>query len=191
MKIYFSAAIAQKDKFGSAYEEIVEALESLGHTVYQDTTLVSLHEAINKTAQQRIAYYRQVLQWITQADVVVLEVSFPSTLHIGHEVSLALKKAKPVVALYQKGYEPSFFLGLTDERVFWEQYRPGQVKRILEQALADAVHSMESKYNFFMRPPQLSYLTKKARNLKMPRASYLRKLIEADMENNFQWHSEP
>lgn len=184
MKIYFSAAIAQKHKFGEAHEQIVKSLEELGHKVFQDTTVVSLSDAINKSDEERVAYYRQVLDWISQSDVVVLEVSFPSTLHIGHEVSLALEKGRPVVALYQTGYEPSFFLGLQHSKVFWEEYHPRYLKRILEQALEDAALSRETRYNFFISPEHLQHLTVRARKENIRRAVYLRQLIEADMKLN-------
>lgn len=187
MKIYFSAAIAQKHKFGEAHEQIVKTLEELGHTVLQDTTLVSLSDAINKSDQERVSYYKQVLQWISQADLVVLEVSFPSTLHIGHEVSLALEKGRPVIALYQTGYEPSFFLGLQHSKVFWEEYHPRYLKRILSQSIEDAALSRETRYNFFMAPHHLQHLTIKARRNKTRRAVYMRDLIKKDMTRHPNW----
>ena len=35
---------------------------------------------------------------ISKADIVVVEISFPSTVNVGHELSLAMEKGKPVVA---------------------------------------------------------------------------------------------
>jgi len=184
MKIYFSAAIVQKEQFGPAYEEIVAALTELGHTVFQDTTTVSLQDAITKSDDDRVAYYKQVVQWISQSDVVVLEVSFPSTLHIGHEISLALEKGKPVVALYQRGFEPSFFLGKEDDRLFWSDYQPGDLKKSLAFLLDSAVDLSDTRFNFFISPRHIAYLDWIVQHKKIPRSVYLRQLIEADREVN-------
>lgn len=184
MKVYFSAAIAQKDRFGKYYEEIVDELKRLGHTVYQDTTEVTLEEAVSKSDTQRIDYYKQVLDWIAKADLVVLEVSFPSTLHIGHEVSLALEKGKPVVALYYKGFEPSFFLGKAEDRLLWVEYDDENVRKELMYAIETASEQQDTRFNFFISPRIAGYLDWVAKNKRIPRAVYLRRLIEEDMQQN-------
>ncbi len=184
MKVYFSAAIAQKEKFGKAYEEIVATIKELGHEVYQDTTEVSLEEAINKSDDERVDYYKKVLKWIAKADMVVFEVSFPSTLHIGHEISLALDKGKPVIALYQKGFEPSFFLGKEDDKLFWSIYEPGNLKKDIKFLLETASQSSDTRFNFFISPKQVQFLDWVAQSKRIPRSVYLRQLIEDDRKQN-------
>lgn len=184
MKIYFSAAIYQQKQFGANYKRIVDQVKKLGHTVNQDTTETSLEDALNKTDDQRIKYYKQVLNWIASADVVVLEVSFPSTLHIGHEITLALDKGKPVVALYKKGFEPSFFLGLEHEKLLWVEYTDDNLEKSLSDALDFAVQTSDVRFNFFISPQIGVYLDWVSKNKRIPRAVYLRRLIEDDMKNN-------
>lgn len=182
MKIYFSAAIAQKDEYGVFYKRIVKHLEKDNHLVYQDTTVVSMDEAVNKSDEQRANYYRQVIRWISRCDVVVLEVSFPSTLHIGHEISLALQKNKPVIALYYHGNEPSFFLGLQDDKVFWSDYSNFDLEQILEEGLLYARSQLETRFNLYLSPKHMQHLTKVTQTYKMPRSAYIRKLIDEDMK---------
>jgi hypothetical protein len=184
MNIYFSAAIYQKGQFGEAYKRIVETLVSAGHVVFQDTTTTTLGEALEKDDSQRIEYYRKVLKWIAKSEVVVLEVSFPSTLHIGHEISLALEKGKPVVGLYQKGFEPSFFLGLEDEKLVWVEYELDKLKNEIENALELATEKMDTRFNFFISPKHQRYLDWVSKHKKVPRAVFLRRLIEEDMQKN-------
>lgn len=190
MKIYFSAAIYQEDKFGTMYKKIVDQLKKLGHEVMQDTTETSLEQAVNKNDDQRVKYYKQVLSWIAKSDVVVLEVSFPSTLHIGHEITLAIDKGKPVVALYKKGYEPSFFLGLEHEKLLWVEYSDDDIERVIKDSLDFAVQQSDVRFNFFISPQIGSYLDWISKNKRIPRAVYLRRLIENDMKENKEYSEE-
>lgn len=191
MKVYFSAAIYQEKQFGDSYKTIVDRLKKLGHEVMQDTTETSLNDAINKNDDERVKYYKKVLGWIAKADVVVLEVSFPSTLHIGHEITLALDKGKPVVALYKKGYEPSFFLGLEHEKLLWAEYTENDLTRVVDESIEFAEQRSDVRFNFFISPEIGTYLDWVSKNKRIPRAVYLRKLIESDMRENKEYsHSE-
>lgn len=187
MKIYFSAAIYQEKQFGEVYKRIVDQLKKLGHTVNQDTTDTSLDEALNKTDEQRVKYYKQVLGWIASSDVVVLEVSFPSTLHIGHEITIALDKGKPVVALYKKGHEPSFFLGLEHDKLLWVEYTESDLEKTLTDSLEFAMQQSDVRFNFFISPQIGTYLDWVSQKRRLPRAVYLRRLIEEDMKSNKEY----
>jgi len=133
IKAYFTAAIAQKEEYGKYYKNIVQSFSKAGYEIFEDTTKVSLDEAINKTDTQRTEYYQTVMNWIEACDVLICEVSFPSTLHIGHELTVALQKNKLVIAFYKKGKEPSFFLGLKDRRLVWIEYSDGNILEITEK----------------------------------------------------------
>ena len=189
MKVYFSAAIVQKEVFGKTYGKIVKLLKDEGHDLFQDTTEVSLQEVMNKSDDQRVRYYKKVLKWIAKADVVVLETSFPSTLHIGHEISLASQKGKPVVALYMKGHEPSFFLGREDEKLFWVEYEEDNVIDELKYALKLASEAMDTRFNFFISPKIANFLDWVSKTKRLPRAVYLRNLIQDKMEADKEYQS--
>ncbi len=181
MKIYFSAALAQKKQFGKQYQQIVTYLEAQGHQVLQDTTTTSLKTAVKKSDKERVAYYSQVVKWIKTADLVVVEVSFPSTLHIGHEISLALEQSKPVIALFHQNYEPSFFLGLSHELINWQPYDASCLDTVLERGLRFATHHLLVRYNVSLPARMYHHLEKCATKYRMPKSFYLRQLIEQDM----------
>jgi hypothetical protein len=180
MKIYFSGALTQKKQFGVYYKQIVAFLEKLGHEVFQDTTHTSFNNAVKKNEQERFVYYQQVLKWIKQADAVFLEVSFPSTLHIGHEVSLGIDQAKPVVALYHKGFEPSFFLGLDHDLVLWCDYCPHSLSSVLQRGVRFVQEKTQIRFNLTLSYTQYRYLQKVTQSTAMTKAAYIRKLIEND-----------
>ena len=178
MTFYFSAALTQKKQFGKYYQCIVQYLESQGHRVLQDTTKTTFKQAVEKTDYERFSYYQQVITWIKKADAVILEVSFPSTLHIGHEVSLAIDQGKPVVALYQFSAEPSFFLGLDHQLVHWQAYREKTIIQSLQRGLRFVQDYAYIRYNFSMSVQQYRYLDVCAQSRRMSKAAFIRSLID-------------
>jgi hypothetical protein len=187
--VYFSAAIYHKPTMEVEYRDIVETLKSLGHTVHQDTLDVTLDEAINKSATQRQLYYQKVLRWMYQADFVVLEVSFPSTLHIGHELSLALERSKPVIAMYTTDAEPSFFLGLHDERIFWTAYQPGNARIPLKRAIAQAKALTRTKLNLDLPSRDIHYLNWMSEHDGSSKTAIIRRLIEQSRKVNTEYRT--
>jgi hypothetical protein len=184
MKVYFSGALYQKDKFIENYNTIVSTLNKLGCSVFEDTTKVTLKEAVDKTDQQRVDYYKQVIKWIDKCDLVVVEASFPSTLSIGHEISLAIEKGKPVVVLYEDQKEPTFMLGLQNDKLVWVKYEKGNLNKLLADAIEDAKKKSDVRFNFFVSPKILSYLDWVAKKRMIPRSVFLRDLIEKEMRKD-------
>lgn len=183
MKIYFSAALTQKKKFGVFYNTIVSELERHGHTVFQDTTTTRFREAVEKNQFQRFAYYNQVVSWIDKADAVFLETSFPSTLHIGHEVSLALEHTKPTVALYYESHEPSFFLGKEDSLLFWLKYTKTTIIDCIKKGLFFAQQKKMVRYNCNLPLKHYAHLQRCSKHSDIAKSEYMRYLIEKDMKS--------
>lgn len=182
MKAYFSAALFQKDTFGEYYKRIVDHLEKLEYQVFEDTTKVTLDDAVNKSDSERISYYKNVIKWIDRSDVVVVEASFPSTLSIGHEISVAVDKNKPVIVMYMKGRDPSFMLGLQSDKILWVKYSKDDLEKQLENALGEAKDKSDVRFNFFVSPKILNYLDWVAQKRMIPRSVFLRNLIEREMK---------
>lgn len=181
MTVYFSGALVQKKQFGKYYKQIVSYLEAKEYKVVQDTTTTSLHTALRKSDQERIQYYKQVVQWIRRADVVVVEISFPSTLHIGHEISLAIEHSKPVVALFYENCEPTFLLGIDHELISWCKYTAVNLCKSLEFGLKCAKEQVLIRYNLTLPARHYKHVDTCAQKYRIPKSSYIRKLIEDDM----------
>jgi len=184
MRVYFSGAIYQKEKFLNSYKRIVGTLEKEEYEVFEDTTKVSLEEAVNKTDEQRVDYYKRVLKWIDKCDLVVIEASFPSTLSIGHEIAISLEKGKSVVIMYQEGFEPAFLLGLKHEKVEWVKYNPNNLEGVLASALKKVKKNIDVRFNFFVSPKILAYLDWVAEKRMIPRSVFLRNLIEKEIRKD-------
>jgi len=183
MKIYFTAAISQLDQFGAQYATIIKTLEKEGHVVQSEQiTKKSMDMLRVQSDEDRVKYYRQALRWLTQADVVVVEGSFPSTLNIGHEITLALGKGKPVIVFYKKGRNSFFLDGLNSERLFLAEYSDENLAEIVRESLEYAKDQADTRFNFFITPSLSHYLDWISNYKKVPRSVYLRRLIEEDRE---------
>ncbi len=190
MKIYFSAAIYAKDKYGKYYEQITKTLESLGHSVQHDqiTGVVTLEELKGRPQDKTNEYYKKVLRWMNAADIVVFEASFPSSLNIGHEITLALDKGKPVVVFYKKGFDSIFLNGLHSDKLFLVEYDDGNVAETVKDSIDYAKDQSDTRFNFFLPPSLMSYMDWISEKRKVPRSVYLRELIERDRERNREYN---
>ena len=188
MKVYFSGSVYYRDDFIGVYEEIVGVLRQMGANVLEHTNKISADQYSSQDDNNRVENYRQVVRWVDQCDLAVVEASFPSTLHMSHEISLLLEKGKPVVALYQKGKEPGMFRAIKDDKIVWVEY--GGIKDIgvvLKKAIEVARKSADVRFNFFVSPKILSYLDWVAKNRMVPRAVFLRELIEREMRKDREY----
>lgn len=184
MKVYFVASIRGKSRYLENYKKIIEALKKLGVEVICEDVLTSTEELISSlTDERRIKHYRNVLKWINSADLVIAETSFPS-LGVGFEISLALEKSKPVIVFYTEEYVPHFIKGVESERLFLVKYDLYNLERTVADAIDDAKDQSDVRFNFFVSPQIVRYLDWISKKRKMPRAVYLRRLIEQDIEKN-------
>jgi len=191
MKIYFTAAIIYKKKLGSVYLKIVDILEKAGHQVISEHILKeSIPHILSQNDAESVKYYKKCLKNISSADLAVVEASFPSTIHIGHEISIALERGKAVVLLYEKGKMPFFLEGLKSEKLFLVEYTQESLTKDLKAALKDAKNQQDVRFNFFITPRILTYLDWISKKKRIPRAVYLRSMIEKDMRKNKEYHKE-
>ncbi len=185
MKIYFSAAILYKKNKEDTYRKIISILKKNNYQVLSYGVLDKEIDVILKqTDKQRIEFYNSVIKWINECDLMITEASFPSTIHIGHEISLAIEKNKPVIALHEKGKEPFFLKGINTDKLFLVEYDLDNLEREIKQGIDYAKDQMDTRFNFFISPKIGNYLDWIAKKKKTPRAVYLRKLIEENMEEN-------
>jgi len=189
MKIYFVASIRGKSKYLENYKKIIKILKDLGIDVFCQDVLETTEEVVSTLSDERkIKHYKDVLKWINVADLVVAEVSYPS-INVGHEVSVALEKGKPVIVLYTQDNEPHLLQGLISDKILTIKYSLRELKETLEDALESAKDQMDVRFNFFVPPRIIAYLDWIAKNKKLPRAVFLRRLIEEHMKRNKEYKS--
>jgi hypothetical protein len=185
MNIYFTASISQREIYGDYYNKIINQLTKLGHKVIHEHITEHTPETISKVSKEgRIKYYKQVQKWISNADLVVAELSSPSTLNVGHEVSMALEKNKPVIGLFLQGRESAFLEGNKSDKFIYQEYTPQTLVNALREGLEYVQGNSDTRFNFIVPHKILEYLDWVALHKNLPRSVYLRNLIENDMRKN-------
>lgn len=182
MKVVFVASHTQRKDLGKYYDRVVKLLEDKGMEVSSGSLFDEKLE--KEVGIDKEKWYKQSIKEVQKADLVVVEISYPSTANVGHELTYALEIGKPVIAIYHKDREPIFLRGREDEKLLLFEYAENDLENVLEAALEYATDIQDVRFNFFISPAIGRYLDWVSKNKRIPRAVYLRKLIEEDMRNN-------
>lgn len=184
MKIYFTTSLTGKKYYEENYKKIVNYLKELNCKIAYEQVFTSSKEKISQeTREERLVYHKLLNKNLNWCDVVVSEVSYPSTA-TGYEICLALRQGKPVLALYveQKGDFPPILKALREQEATIASYNLDNLKDILKDYL-DFVKTevINKRFTLLLSPKIIKLLDKGAKHQKIPRSVYIRKLIEKDM----------
>ncbi|PIS09083.1 hypothetical protein COT75_03400 [Candidatus Beckwithbacteria bacterium CG10_big_fil_rev_8_21_14_0_10_34_10] len=184
MKIFFVASIYGREKNKINYEGIVNILKKTGNKVEADHVLKTRKEKLAALDNEgKVDFHKKVIDGVKASDVVVSEISTPS-MSVGYLISLALDCNKPTVVLYSGEKEPHILSTIEkSEKLLVLKYRGiDDLKDSLTDLVDDASDQMDVRFNFFISPKIGAYLDWISKQKKLPRAVYLRRLIEEDMK---------
>ncbi len=186
MKVFFSGSRNFKAEYENVYSQIRSILKGSGFDVIDNTIVRIPKEATSIPDKEKHEIYVNLVKSLDKADFSVFEASYPSTLHIGHEITLAIDGGKPVIVLYsdKPGFEPMLFKGLSADKVIWVSYNENNLEKLLTEAIEKAKQNSDVRFNFFVSPKILSYLDFVAQKRMIPRSVFLRDLIEKEMKKD-------
>jgi len=181
MRAYFTASIAGKKHYLDNYLKIIELLKKHGVQVTSDHIINTEETAINlETKEQRLKFQKKLESWVDEADFMVVESTFPS-ISVGYEISLAVHKGKPVLALFSQGDPPSLIFNNEEEKIVCEKYSDKDLEEIVTDFLNYVQGGSDTRFTFFVSSEIASYLSKMAKKMKVPKSVYLRYLIQQDI----------
>jgi len=188
MRVYFSGALfthTQGD-FRPRYKKIVNFLKNSGYEVMEDTTVTPYSKFLEMEEDEIKNNYKNVQRWVEKCDFAVFEASFPSTLSIDHEISLALGKGKHVIVMYLEDKSPKFLLSYKNNLITWVKYRDNEKESDIDMVLTEALESVKSKvnmrFNLFIPRSLMAYLDWVAKDTGVNRSEYIRMLIEKEVK---------
>lgn len=192
MKVTFVASHSQSSDLGEYYERIKKVLEERGYTVYAGTLFAKQDKSREYLDNQkkREEWYKDSIAKVRESDVVVVETSYPSTANVGHELTYALDLGKPVIALYKSGRDPFFLRGRVDDKLTILPYTTYDLEQVLANAFDYALSTQDVRFNFFISPQIGRYLDWVSQKKRIPRAVFLRKLIEQEMQKDSHYKDE-
>ncbi|KKS47881.1 hypothetical protein A3J20_03470 [Candidatus Gottesmanbacteria bacterium RIFCSPLOWO2_02_FULL_42_29] len=184
MKAYFTASITGKKQYLPNYQYILDELRQHKLEVISDHIIKTEESEVNLSKREdRLKFHKQLEKWISSSNCMVAEVSFPS-ISVGYEISLGLHLGKPVLVLYNEGYPPSLLAEHKDEKLITERYSKETLPGIIGDFVEFVKGPADMRFTFFITREIAAYLDKVTVRKKVPKAVYLRKLVEEDMKKN-------
>ena len=103
LTVYFAGAISGGRGDVALYREIIAALEADGHRVLAGAVAAE-HVTSSGEALDACAIFDRDVAWIAEADIIIAEVSMPST-GVGYEIATARYRfGIPVICLYRPAH---------------------------------------------------------------------------------------
>ncbi|MCE9643137.1 MAG: nucleoside 2-deoxyribosyltransferase [Candidatus Andersenbacteria bacterium] len=103
MNIYFAASIRGGRDDQDIYRQIIETLKDFGMVLTEHFGNTGI-SSVEGTGKNHAEIYKQDMAWVTQADVIVAEVTQPS-LGVGYEIGRAEDMGKKILCLYRENTE--------------------------------------------------------------------------------------
>ena len=117
---------------------------------------------------------------IPQADLIIAEISIPST-DAGYLISESLKRQKKVLALYH-GRLKTFFPDNIYQNLVCKKYTRQTLPSIIGNFLKTSVSRKANRFNFNISSTMADFLEKRSREGNLSKSVYLRQLIEKEMK---------
>jgi len=185
MKIYFVASPRLVVKDPGLYKRIHHYLAKnnvmLNDKLIKWTDKKVLEKIYDENSKEGANVYKQAIDQVKKADVVMMEVSGHSVT-MGYLISKSLDLCKPVVVFYKKGTKILFLKGIDNPKLKLMEYDKQNIENLLDQASEEAKKEIDVRFNFFVSPKILTYLDWVAKKRMIPRSVFLRNLIEREIK---------
>jgi hypothetical protein len=190
VRIYFGSAPRVKEKYAAEIKRIYQLLEKFGFKHTSDFIVeVDPKKYYELGAEELNRLHQKTLKSIKKAEICVFEASLQD-LSVGFLINFSLDLGKTVIVLSQSKEEPSLLHHVKKEKLIFVAYTPKDLEEKLKGALERAKEQSDIRFNFFVTPQILSYLSWLSGRKRIPRAVFLRTLIEREMKKDTEYKKE-
>ena len=165
MKVCFFAPQNEENQYAPYYQIVTDTLDDYGYK-----NLVSLKKAVS---------YQKMIKLLKESDINIFDCSVSHSV-IGFQISKSLEFNKPTIALYHHDTTPEFVHTIFEEKFLTASYNKENLRTILHAILKKAQLLADKRFNFFISPSLLNFLTHMSREFGMTKSTYLRNLIIED-----------
>lgn len=195
MKVHFGSATEQLFDYLEYYQTICESIKKLGHTITRDwldeaVVVRKEHKSLNKAE-----IYDKTIQSILTSDIVIVEGSIPS-FSVGHQVSVALEKNKPVLFLTNEKFEEEdsyqcvFINGINSPLLIERKYTRKNVESIIKEFIEEHKGGPSIRFNMFLTHEVDSYLDWANFTYGINKSEYIRRIIKEYMYQHDEKYKE-
>ncbi len=185
MKVYFTASIFHREERRSDYKAILVTLRKLGikDILSEDILDIPLRNALNDSEIERKKWHTTWTKYIHDADFIVAEISYPSTINIGFEINNILERGKPVIGLYKDGKDPIFISELHSRRLIKSSYTLDNLKDVLSWAIEEVQEIINRRFTFLIPPDVNHFLENSYKDHGITASDLIRNLIRKEIIN--------
>lgn len=181
MKIFYTASYYGKEKYQKYYDMVLKVIEAtkaeLIATEKGNYKQILSDKEIKQLKKPLLIHYEAIKKGILWADAVIIEIS-NEDFQLGHEATLTIQNKKPVLCL---SIHEDFSKKINNRFFFGARYNEYNVEEIVENFINFVKkEQLSERFNLFITPSQLSYVEKKAKEEKVNKSEYIRKLIDED-----------
>jgi hypothetical protein len=190
MKVYFGSSPRVKEKYAKEINEIYGLIKKLGFKHTSDFIAEVEPKKYYELGKEELnALHQKTLNSIKKAEICVFEASLQD-LSVGFLINFSLDLGKTVIVLSQNREEPSLLHHVKEEKLIFVAYTPKDLEEKLKGAFEQAKGRNDIRFNFFVTPQILSYLNWLSGRKRIPRAVYLRSLIEREIKKDAEFKEE-
>ena len=181
MRIFFTASFYGKGKYQKEYDLVLETIKKYEKNVVSPELgnyLKSLSDKEKRAMKDLYKiHYQAIRRDIQQADAVIIEIS-NQDFQLGHEATLAVNNKKQVLCL---SIHEDMSRKIDSKYFFGAKYNHSNLDSIVKNFIERFNKgNLNSRFNMFLTPSQLTYLNTVSKDRKMNSSEYIRYLIDKD-----------
>lgn len=181
MKVFFTGSPRALKTLRAEHQAVYNAIEKNGGVNLSKLVVAADPDAFyERNHDDVIKHYDDTMSALKKADIVIAEVSTHS-MSMGYLINQALDQNKFVVALYLPDHKPFFFSGIENEKLQILEYTVETADKVIREAFEKANDMVDTRFNFYISPEIGRYLDWVSKTKKLPRAVFLRSLLEKAM----------
>jgi hypothetical protein len=187
MRIYFGSSPQVKEKHAAEIKRIYQLLEKFGFKHTSDFIVkVEPEKYFQLSVEELNLLHQKTLESIKKAEICIFEASLHD-LSVGFLINFSLDLGKIVIVLSQNQEVPFLFRQVKEGNLIFVLYSDKDLEEKLKEAVDQAKGRSDIRFNFFVTPQILAYLDWLSNRKRIPRAVYLRGLIEREMKKDSEY----
>lgn len=173
------------DELETDLRAISQTVEELGHEVVTtyDVFNIRKKDLLGFKEEEILSHYHGWQRTMKKVDLVLFEVSYPSSVNVGAGIIGSIEKGKPVICMYKTGRNPVFINEILSSRLIQTEYTTESISDSLEWAIDEAKNQIDRRFTMNISGEIDAYLNRISRDNNTSRSDYIRRLIEKEMKD--------
>lgn len=183
MKVILLASARNRHHHSTYYKLIIENINEFGYELIGGNVLsVDLEKIKNETAEERKQWYDSHIKNLTNSDMVVAEITQPTSVNVGHMLTMAKEMRKPTLALYRKEGDP-YMLRTIDFPWFKViEYNSQDLSNHIQYWLEVLADYVNKRFTLIMPGTHVRFLDSVKESEGISRSDFIRGLIADEMK---------